>query len=127
VNRLIIMSTDRIEKLYKNFGILADSKDKSEVSLHLILVLDLIPYGNTLLVGKSSCWRNVFVCSVRGSVVFLYRLLNVILRRQIVRKCVIQRCSVAKFIFIYRKESITLTSGGVKYVWPIELSYINVF
>jgi uncharacterized membrane protein len=47
VTRLGIMSTDRIEKLYKNFGILADSKDKSEVSLHLILIVCYLdPYRN---------------------------------------------------------------------------------
>jgi len=40
------MSTDRIEKLYKNFGILADSKDKSEVSLHLFLTASCLdPHG----------------------------------------------------------------------------------
>jgi hypothetical protein len=40
------MSTDRIEKLYKNFGILADTKDKSEVSLHLVLAAQCLdPQG----------------------------------------------------------------------------------
>jgi hypothetical protein len=41
------MSTDRIENLYKNFGILADSKDKSEVSLHLILIATYLYAGVT--------------------------------------------------------------------------------
>lgn len=32
------MSTDSIEKLYKNFGILADAKDKlAEVSIYLVM------------------------------------------------------------------------------------------
>jgi hypothetical protein len=41
------MSTDRIEKLYKNFGILADSKDKSEVSLHFSLVASYLYHAET--------------------------------------------------------------------------------
>lgn len=60
------MSTDRIEKLYKNFGILADSKDKSQVSLHLILIatyLDLteVTAANckALLMEKSHCVQQI--------------------------------------------------------------------